>query len=275
MNELIPIRIGEIAGAQQQTVNARDLHAFLGVGKDFTTWIKAQIDRARLGDGRDFVEVYAQKGENPTREVFPQKGVNPSGGRPRAEYHLTIDAAKHVAMMSGTDKGFEVRDYFIECERRARESPAVDPMRVLNDPTALRGLLATYSEKVIALEERVAEQAPVVDAFKRLASTDGSFCSRDSAKVLQVRPVDLKGVLLSRGWIYPRPGKAGYLAYQDKIQAGYMVHKGTTVHREDGTEKFVEQPRITTKGLQKLALILGTTLRLELAGNAPMKSESP
>lgn len=254
MNELIPIRVGQIAGAQQQTVNARDLHSFLGVGKDFTTWIKAQIDRARLSDGRDFVE------------VFPQKGVNPLSGRPRAEYHLTIDAAKHVAMMSGTDKGFEVRDYFIECERRAKETPTVDPMRVLNDPIALRGLLATYSEKVISLEERVAEQAPVVDAFNRIASMEGTLCFRDSAKVLQVRPVDLKGVLLSRGWIHARPGRPGYLAYQNKIQSGYMVHKSTTVHREDGSEKFVEQPRITMKGLQKLALILGTTINMELAG---------
>lgn len=252
MNELIPIHARDLAGATQQTVNARDLHSFLEVGKDFTTWVKAQIDRARLSEGRDYVEVY------------PQKGENPQGGRPRAEYHLTVEAAKHVAMMSGTDKGFAVRDYFLECERKAKLAPTVDPMRVLNDPAAMRGLLLSYSEKVLTLEGKVAEQAPVVDAFKRLTSTEGSFCFRDSAKVLQVRPVDLKGVLLSRGWIYPRPGKAGYLAYQDKIQSGYMVHKGTTVHREDGSEKFVEQPRITTKGLQKLALILGTKLRMDL-----------
>lgn len=267
MHELIPIRVGEISGATRQTVDARDLHSFLGIAKDFTTWAKAQIDRARLTEGRDYL--LTQKGDQ--AGVFPQKGVNPLGGRPRAEYHLTIDAAKHIAMMAGTDKGFEVRDYFIECERRAREAPAIDPMRVLNDPAALRGLLSTYSEKVLALEERVAEQAPVVDAFKRIASAEGTLCFRDAAKVLQVRPVDLKGVLLSRGWIYPRPGRPGYLAYQDKIQSGCMVHKGTTVHREDGSEKFVEQPRVTMKGLQKLAMILGTTIRMDLAEHAHEK----
>jgi phage anti-repressor protein len=44
--------------------------------------------------------------------VFTQKGENPVGGRPVTEYHLSIDSAKHVAMMCGTDKGFEARFYF-------------------------------------------------------------------------------------------------------------------------------------------------------------------
>jgi phage anti-repressor protein len=68
---------------------------------------EGQIERVRLLENRDFV-------------VLAQKGVNPKGGRPSLEYHLTLDAGKHVAMMSGTDKGFEVRDYFIACEKVAK-----------------------------------------------------------------------------------------------------------------------------------------------------------
>jgi phage anti-repressor protein len=34
--------------------------------------------------------------------------------------YLTVEVSKHIGMLSGTDKGFEVREYFIECERRAR-----------------------------------------------------------------------------------------------------------------------------------------------------------
>ena len=44
-------------------MNARDPQAFLGVGKDLSTWIKKQIERARLVEGRDFIKL-AQKGEN-------------------------------------------------------------------------------------------------------------------------------------------------------------------------------------------------------------------
>jgi len=102
----LPVSPRMMGGAKANAVNARDLHAFLEVGKDFSNWIKVQIERARLVEHRDF-EVFALLGEN-------------SGGRPRTEYALTLDAGKHIAMMSGTDRGFEVREYFIECERRAQ-----------------------------------------------------------------------------------------------------------------------------------------------------------
>jgi phage anti-repressor protein len=54
--------------------------------------------------------------------LLTQKGERQNqglSGQGRIDYALTIDAAKHIAMMSGTEKGFEVRDYFIECERQA------------------------------------------------------------------------------------------------------------------------------------------------------------
>ena len=77
MQQLISINTGDIGGQSVQTVNARDLHAFLGVAKDFSNWIKAQINRARLVEEQDFV-------------VVAQKGGNLQGGRPSLEYHLTI-----------------------------------------------------------------------------------------------------------------------------------------------------------------------------------------
>jgi len=129
---------------------------------------------------------------------------------------------------------------------------ASDPMAVLNDPTAMRGLLLTYTEKVISLEQTVAEQAPQVATLNRIAAAEGSLCMRDAAKVLQVRPVDLRRWLVAHGWIYQRPGHSGWLAYQERIQQGVMCHKVTTVQREDGTDKVVEQARITPKGIARI-----------------------
>lgn len=64
--------------------------------------------RAKLLEGRDFVSL-AQKGEG-------------KGMPPRTEYFLTYDAAKHIGMMSGTGKGVTIREYFLDCERRAKEA---------------------------------------------------------------------------------------------------------------------------------------------------------
>lgn len=107
--ELVKIERNQIAGKTVQTANARELHTFLAVKKDFSDWIKAQIKRAMLTDGADYITV-------------PQKG---EGGKFTAiEYHLTIEAGKHIAMLAGTAKGKEVREYFIECERRATTAPS-------------------------------------------------------------------------------------------------------------------------------------------------------
>ena len=137
MSEIIKIGNSNIGGEGVNTINARDLHGALGVGKDFTNWIKAQIERARLAENRDFV-------------VFAQKGVNPNGGRPAMEYHLTLDAGKHVAMMSGTDKGFEVRDYFLECERQTKQPLDLSTML----PAAMRQLANTIEELGLAKKQR-------------------------------------------------------------------------------------------------------------------------
>ena len=100
-----------VSGQSVQTVNAREVHKNLEVKKDFSDWVKAQIKRARLVENRDFVAV-------------PQKGV---GGKfDSIDYHLTIEAAKHFGMLSGTSKGFEVREYFLECERKVN-TPASAP----------------------------------------------------------------------------------------------------------------------------------------------------
>lgn len=95
-----------------QTVRASDLHAALEVRKDFSDWTKAQISRARLVEGRDFI-------------AYPQKGVG--GQFDSIEYHFTVDTAKHVAMMSNTEKGFEARESIIKQEREARKQERLQP----------------------------------------------------------------------------------------------------------------------------------------------------
>lgn len=141
--------------------------------------------------------------------------------------------------------------------------PQVDPIAVLNDPAAMRGLLLTYSEKVIELEAANAEMKPKVDALERIAEADdGTMCITNAAKSLQIRPKDMFSWLSQHRWIYKRAGSSAWLAYQDKIQQGVLEHKVTTVSRSDGTEKVVEQVLVTPKGLAKLAELIPNRPRL-------------
>lgn len=111
LHELLPLRNVVVGDADIKTVSGRQLHTELGIQKDFSNWIKRQITRARLLEGRDYVK---------TTDSYSQQGIN-AVGRPSLQYYLTLDAAKHVAMLSGTDRGFAIREYFINCEKRLRK----------------------------------------------------------------------------------------------------------------------------------------------------------
>ena len=131
-----------------------------------------------------------------------------------------------------------------------------DPMEVLNDPDAMRGLLLSYSEKVIALQNKVEEAKPVVEAFDKIAAAEGSFNMTEAAKVLQIRPIDLRRWLHAHRWIYRRNGSKNWLGYQDRIQSGLIEHKINTYEKDDGSQGISEQARITPKGLTVLAKAL-------------------
>ena len=122
-------------------------------------------------------------------------------------------------------------------------------------PEALR-LAADLAEQNSHLQLVVAEQAPKIEALNRIAVADGSLCLTDAAKSLQIKRKDLIAILQARKWIYRRTGSTHFVAYQDKIQAGVMEHKYSTVERPDGTEKTTEQARVTPKGLVRLATII-------------------
>lgn len=241
---IIPISTGAIDGATVQTVNARDLHAFLENGDHFATWVKARIEKFGFVENQDFV-TFSESTEK---------------GRPRLDYHVSLDMAKELAMVENNDKGKQARRYFIECERIAKAGPTLPD---LSDPVVLVQLLTEHASKRIEAERRadVAERkveavTETVAAFDRIATSDGGLCITDAAKALQVRPKDLFAWLRAHAWIYSRPGRSGDVAYQDKIQSGHLEHKVTTVSRSDGTEKTVEQVRVTPKGLARLAKIV-------------------
>lgn len=252
MNEIIRVTEQKIGEGAVQTVNARDLHAFLEVGKDFSTWIKGRIEQYDFVEGRDFAKFEDLRS--------PKSGSAKSRPQIAVEYALTLDMAKELAMVERNEKGKEARLYFIECERRAKAA-AFDPTVALNDPAWLRNTLTVYTEKVIALEAANKEMSADVAALDRIAKADGSLNVTEAAKALQMRPKALFQYLSAHGWIYRRAGSDHWLGYQSRVQSGDLEHKVTTVLRADGTEKVTEQVRVTPKGLAKLAKLFPPSMQ--------------
>ncbi len=104
-NSIIPIYKGRAIDGRyehEQLVNARELWQALGVGKDFSNWIKDRIEKYGFKEGIDFSPVLAKS----------------SGGRPATEYILRLDTAKEIAMVENNEMGRTIRRYLIEVEKR-------------------------------------------------------------------------------------------------------------------------------------------------------------
>lgn len=105
MNELITTFNGILNGESQPLVNARDLHKVLGSGWDFSDWAKKRIEQYGFIEGEDFTSNYG-------KSMF---------GRPKTEYHISLDMAKELCLVENTEQGKKARRYFIEVEKQARQ----------------------------------------------------------------------------------------------------------------------------------------------------------
>lgn len=146
--------------------------------------------------------------------------------------------------------------------RTGRYGPA-DPMAALQDPETLRGLLLAFSQRAANAERLVAEQAPKVDGFDRIADARGALCLTDAAKALQMRRSDLIAWMQEHSWIYKRAGTA-WLPYQPRVHQGVLTLKVVPRTGGDGVERLFDQVLVTPRGLTRLAELVHATPRRAL-----------
>lgn len=109
---LIPVLFGTIDGQAVQLVDARLLHQYLEVGRDFSNWIKGRIDEYGFAKDEDFLVLDSPNSANQKLH---------GGDRRSKDYLLTLDMAKELAMVERTPRGRQMRRYFIECEQQLRQ----------------------------------------------------------------------------------------------------------------------------------------------------------
>jgi len=183
-------------------------------------------------------------------------------GESRPMYLLDFEAT--MVLITGYDakRRSIVIKRWQELENNVANQPQQTIHQVLSDPAAMRGLLLTYTEKVLALEATVSAQAPKCAAHDLIANADGLMNITVAAKNLQIHPHNKLFRYLSENlWIYRRTGSKNYLAYATKIQQGLLTHKVTTVKTGDGSERICEQVLVTPKGLAKLAGVFSAEAR--------------
>ena len=132
MNELINITKTTINDEEVNAVNARELWQKLESKRQFGDWIKDRLDG--FTEGQDFTVHKIVKG-------------NDGRFRP-TEYIISLDVAKHIAMLERNEQGRKIRQYFIEVEKEFRRQTS----KTLPAPEVLMATLCTEMERRIKAE---------------------------------------------------------------------------------------------------------------------------
>ena len=107
MQELIKIEKRVIGAEETNSVNAREIHTYLGVKTVFADWIKRAIKKYDFLENLDYTIVLL-KNEKRGKTGIPST---------KKEYIVTIDMGKELAMLENNAKGKETRKYFIAVEK--------------------------------------------------------------------------------------------------------------------------------------------------------------
>ncbi|WP_208438231.1 antA/AntB antirepressor family protein [Bartonella taylorii] len=243
MEKLLAIQHNTIKQETVQTVNARELHAFLEIGKDFSTWIKDRINQYEFEEGNDFIKTQDLRS--------PKLGSTKSRAVTAIDYHLTLDMAKELSMVERNEKGKQAREYFIACERRAKQ--AATPQIDYSSPQTMIGFLNYLQGQIDQKDTIIEDLKPKARALESLQRHDGLFGLTEAAKILELQPKQFILFLQKKGWVYRRAAGGNLLPYQDKIQKKLMDCPTITLQTASGIEKVIPCAKITTKGMGLLS----------------------
>ena len=226
MNEIIKID-------SDNKVSGRELHEFLDVGRDFTTWMKQMIGYG-FNEHADF-------------EVYTQSGENPSGGRPSVDYRMTIDMAKEICMLQRTDRGKQARQYFIQVENDWN-SPDKIMARAL---VMSQKLLDTTRLELAQSKQIINELQPKASYYDLILQSKSVMSVSKIAKDFGKSAVWLNRKLEEKKVQYNQGGV--WLLYQKYAEKGYTQ---STTHAIDD-----EHSRLLTKWTQKGRLFIYELLK--------------
>ena len=234
MNQLINLNQSSINGEVQQTVNARELHAFLESKQDFSTWIKNRVEKY------DFVE-------NIDYTLLHKKMEQVSGAKYLIEYYITLNMAKELAMVERNEKGKQARQYFIECERKLREHQVKLAPKTYVE--ALRAL-ADEVEAHNKTQEQLAIAAPKSEYFDKLVERNLLTNFTITAKEFGIKRKDLIDYLLINKYVY-RDAHGNIVAYAAHVPTLFEI-KEFAKEKHAGTQTL-----ITPRGRETFRLLLG------------------
>lgn len=228
MNELITVN------ADTMTVSARDLHKALEIEKRFSAWFETNC--VGFVEGEDFSRVYLKVQAN-----------RYGGEQELQDYALSLDMAKHICLMSRTEKGKQCRQYLINLEK-AWNDPAQVMARALKVADQTIAQLSARAEQLEIENKAMQPKAIFADA---VSASDTSILVRDLAKIIKQN-----GKEMGEKRFYKWLREHGYIIKgstqptQRAMEMGLFEIVERTVQRADMPPIVTSTTKITGKGQQ-------------------------
>lgn len=221
---MLEIKVVDDLTNNRQLVSGRDLHEFLEVDSNYTTWFKRMTDYG-FNEDIDFIPFLEES----------------TGGRPSQDHQLTIEMAKEISMLQRTEKGKQARQYFIQLEK-AWNSPEMIMKRAME----------IANKRVEEMQERMKLNEPLINFGRAVLNSDDAIAVGTFCKLLY----DKENYSIGRNKLFEWLRANGYLIkhgreynlpYQRYVEQGLFEVKESVQHTPKG-DKLMTTVLITGKG---------------------------
>ncbi len=255
---LVAIEKHSIGEKLVKTVDARELWKWLGVASLFHNWLKRRLEETKAVESVDFIVSKFGCGNSKglTGATLPFEPV---------EYYLTLNAAKLICQLEKTDKGHQIRQYFIDAELelqavKAEPIMALPQTRIealkelvasLEREEEQKKLIAKQSGEITVATRQLEAQAPAVDFHEKFVNSTKLFGLRETGNAFGLHQTDFITRCKADKIIYRLAGK---WAPMQKFTPHFMDTRFGVAEKSNAA---TSQAFFTTRGLDWVAKRLG------------------
>lgn len=232
MTELIKVHYDNV---DRPTVSGRELWEALEVETPYHKWMPRMCEYG-FAENVDYV----------VTDIFVP---NSNGGKQtRTDHQLTIPMAKELCMLQRTDKGKQMRQYFIAVEEQWNSPDAIMARALQLSNAKLKEMQITVS--TLTVENQIMK--PKAEYFDELVDRNLLTGIRETAGELGVKQNQFVAFLLEKKYMY-RDKKGRLTAYAKPLSDGLFERKECM---NEKTQWKGTQDLVTPKGRETFRLLM-------------------
>lgn len=219
---------------QEPVVSGRALHEGLEIGTQYTKWFDRMCEYG-FEEKQDYIAI-------------SQKRLTAQGNETTYTDHvLKLDMAKEIAMLQRSERGKEIRQYFIKVEKEWNS-----PEKVMARAVLMANKQLDITTKKLEITTRELEKATTT--IGQFASSKNTLLVRETAKAISKSDTN---IVIGERRLYKKMRLWGWVCQNSTEPKQYAIDRGylevTEGHKETSKGVFTYRTtRVTGKGQIKI-----------------------